>query len=349
MKLGSQPAASDGIPANRQVARAGEPSPGSVLDDRFAITEVICAGGMATIYKAVDLQNNDRVVAIKIPLQGIEADPSLYSRFQREEQIGGELDHPSILKFFPVKKKSRMYLVMEYLEGRTLYELLRERRKLPEEEALAIASRICEPLQYLHDRGILHRDLKPENIMLCNDGSLRLMDFGVARLAHARRLTFIGFAPGTPHYMAPERVNGKSGDARTDIYSLGAMLYEMLTGVIAFNQDDVTAIMNARVTGDPESLRRLNPKISPHAEEIVLQAMERDPDKRFPTAAAFKAALDDPAKVEVTGRCDRLQPSTPFRRALRTSRTIFIWAVVPLIIQVVLFFLLWNHLKKHGK
>jgi serine/threonine protein kinase len=346
MKLGSQPAAPDGIPANRQVSRAGEPNPGSVLDDRFAITEVICAGGMATIYKAVDLQNNDRVVAIKIPLQGVEADPALYSRFQREEQIGGELDHPSILKFFPVKNKSRMYLVMEYLEGRTLYELLRERRKLPEEEALAIASRICEPLQYLHDRGILHRDLKPENIMLCHDGSLRLMDFGVARLAHARRLTFIGFAPGTPHYMAPERVNGKSGDARTDIYSLGAMLYEMLTGVIAFNQDDVTAIMNARVTGDPESLRRLNPKISPHAEEIVLQAMERDPDKRFPTAATFKAALDEPTKVEVTGRCDRLQPSTPFRRALRTARTVFIWAVVPLIIQVVLFFLLWHHLKK---
>jgi serine/threonine protein kinase len=346
MKLGSQPAAPDGIPANRQVSRAGEPNPGSVLDDRFAITEVICAGGMATIYKAVYLQNNDRVVAIKIPLQGVEADPALYSRFQREEQIGGELDHPSILKFFPVKNKSRMYLVMEYLEGRTLYELLRERRKLPEEEALASASRICEPLQYLHDRGILHRDLKPENIMLCHDGSLRLMDFGVARLAHARRLTFIGFAPGTPHYMAPERVNGKSGDARTDIYSLGAMLYEMLTGVIAFNQDDVTAIMNARVTGDPESLRRLNPKISPHAEEIVLQAMERDPDKRFPTAATFKAALDEPTKVEVTGRCDRLQPSTPFRRALRTARTVFIWAVVPLIIQVVLFFLLWHHLKK---
>jgi serine/threonine protein kinase len=346
MKLGEKPVAPESIAPNGPVARAGEPQPGQVLDDRFALTEVICAGGMATIFKASDLQNNNKIVAIKVPLLGVEADPSLYSRFQREEQIGGELDHPSILKFFPVKQKSRMYLVMEYLEGRTLYHLLRERRTLPEAEALAIASRLCEPLQYLHERGILHRDLKPENIMLCSDGTMRLMDFGIARLAHARRLTFIGFAPGTPHYMAPERVNGKSGDARTDIYSLGAILYEMLTGVIAFNQEDVTAIMNSRVTGDPEAPRRVNQKISPHAEEIVLQAMERDPDKRHPTAAALKAALDEPAKVELTGRCDRLQPSTPFRRGLRVARTIFFWAVVPLIVQVVLFFLIWHHLKK---
>src|SRR5208282_924860 len=161
-----QPIAPEAIPANGHVSRAGEPGLGSLLDDRFAITEVICAGGMATIFKAKDLQKNDRVVAIKVPLQGVEADPILYSRFQHEEQIGGELDHPSILKFFPVKEKSRMYLVMEYLEGRTLFHLLRERRKLPEEEALAIASRLCEPLQYLHERGILHRDLKPENVML---------------------------------------------------------------------------------------------------------------------------------------------------------------------------------------
>jgi serine/threonine protein kinase len=323
--------------------------PGSRLDDRFAITEIICSGGMATIFKANDLLNSGREVAIKIPYDSVEADPVLFSRFEREEQIGGELDHPSILKFFPVKKKSRMYLVMEFLEGRTLYQMMRERRALPEAEALALASRICDPLQYMHDRGILHRDLKPENIMLCRDGTIRLMDFGIARLAHARRLTFVGFAPGTPHYMAPERVNGKRGDPRTDIYGLGAILYEMLTGVIPFNDDDPMAIMNARVTGDPEPLRRLKPEISPQAEEIVLQAMERDPDKRYPTAITFKAALDNPTQVKLTGRCDRLEPSTPFKRALRLARTIVFWAVVPVIIQVVLFFVIWNSLKHHHK
>jgi serine/threonine-protein kinase len=191
----------------------------------------------------------------------------------------------------------------------------------------------------------LHRDLKPENIMLCNDGTLRLMDFGIARVASARRMTFIGFAPGTPHYMAPERINGKRGDPRTDIYSLGAIIYEMLTGVIPFNDEDVTAIMEARVTGDPEPLRKLNPKITPHAEEIVLHAMDRDPEKRPATAAALKAALDEPIKVELTGRCERLVPSTPFRRGLRKARTIVLWAVVPVVVQVVLFFVLWHYLK----
>ena len=349
MKLGVQTVGPEAMAGNGRFSRTGEFGPGSLLEDRFAITEVICNGGMADIYKANDLLNDGRTVAIKIPHRSAEADPALFSRFQTEEKIGGELDHRSILKFFPVKNKRRMYLVMEFLDGKTLYQLLRERGALPEGEALALASRICEPLQYLHDRGILHRDLKPENIMLCQDGTMRLMDFGIARLAHARRMTFIGFAPGTPHYMAPERVKGKRGDGRTDIYSLGAILYEMLTGVIPFNNDDITAIMNARVTGDPEPLRRLNPKISPHAEEIVLRAMERDPDKRYPTAAALKAALDEPARVELTGRCDRLEPSTPFKRGLRKARSIVLWAVAPVAVQVLLFLLLWHYLARHGK
>jgi len=349
MKLGAQLAEPEATPAGGRKSAAGEFAPGSLLDDRFVILDAICHGGMASIYKARDLQNEGRVVAVKIPHRTAEADPALFSRFQTEEQIGCELGHPSILKFYPVKKKSRMYLVMEFLEGKTLFQLLGERRTLPESEALLLAGRICEPLQYLHERGILHRDLKPENIMLCNDGTLRLMDFGIARLASARRMTFIGFAPGTPHYMAPERVNGKRGDARTDLYSLGAILYEMLTGVIPFNDGDITEIMNARVTGDPEPLRRLNPKISPHAEEIVLRAMERDPAKRYPTAAALKAALDEPVKVELTGRCDRLEPSTPFKRGLRKARLIALWTLVPVAIQVLLFLLLWHHLATRGK
>jgi serine/threonine protein kinase len=350
MKLGEPPIRTDNVSAPGVSPPPGEPRPGTVLDERFALTEVISAGGMATIYKALDLQNDNRVVAIKIPLRNVEADPLLFSRFEREDQIGGELSHPAILKFYPVKNKSRMYLVMEFLEGRTLFEMLRERRVLPEAEALSIASRICEPLQYLHDRGILHRDLKPENIMLCRDGSLRLMDFGIARLAHTKRLTFVGFAPGTPHYMAPERVNGKRGDARTDIYCLGAMLYEMLTGKIAFNDVDTTTIMTARVTGDPDPPRRINPNISPQAEEIVLHAMEREPDKRYPTAAALKAALDDPAQVPVTGRCERLEPSTPFKRRMRNAKTVVLWAIVPVLRQILLFFLLWRHLSgKHGR
>jgi serine/threonine protein kinase len=321
-------------------------APGNILDGRFVITDVISDGGMAAIFKGKDLQNGGELVALKVPHHNIEVDVELFSRFQREEEMGAALDHPSILRFTPVKDKSRPYLVMDFIEGETLYSMLKRRRILPEAEALSLTARLCDALDYLHTRGIIHRDLKPENVMLCPDGSLRLMDFGIAHYPQCRRLTFMGFAPGTPHYMAPERVDGKRGDGRTDIYSLGAMLYQMLTGVIAFDNEDITAVMNSRVTGDPEAPRKLNPKISEQAEEITLHAMQRDPTKRYATAAEMKADLLNLSQVSLTGLWRRLEPSTPWRRALRKSRTIILWAVVPLAMQVLLFFLLWHHLAK---
>jgi len=343
MKLGNIPTpTAAGTPANG----AAKLSPGTVLDGRFTIMDTMRSGGMATIFKARDLENNGNIVAVKIPHDTVEMDPSLYSRFQREDEIGVELDHPSVLRFVPVAKRSRLYIVTEFLTGTTLYHVLRDRRRLPEKEALSIAARICDALQYLHTRGVVHRDLKPENIMLCEDGTIRLMDFGISKGAASRRLTFIGFAPGTPHYMAPERVHGRRGDGRTDVYCLGAMLYEMLTGMIAFNDEDISVIVNSRVTGDPEPPRKLNPEISPQAEEIVLHAMERDPDKRYQTAAAMLAELQAPEGVVLTGRRDRLKISTPARRRWRTIRTLALWAVVPVVAQVLLFYLLWHHLAK---
>jgi serine/threonine-protein kinase len=329
-----------------KAARGRTVGPGTILDGRFAITQIISDGGMAAIYKADDLRDAGRPVALKMPHPNIEIDVELFSRFQREEEMGASLDHPSILKFIAVKNKSRPYLAMECLEGETLYQLLKRRRSLPEPEALSIAARLCDALDYLHARGIVHRDLKPENVMLCQDGSLRLMDFGIALYPQCRRLTFIGFAPGTPHYMAPERVNGKRGDGRTDIYSLGAMLYQMLTGTIAFDNTDIAAIVNARVTGDPEAPRKLNPALSEQAEEIVLHAMARDPADRYATAGLMKADLASPTTVPLTGRWRRLEPSTPWRRCLRKSRTVILWAVVPVALQVLFFFILWRHFAK---
>ncbi len=148
-----------------------------------------------------------------------------FARFQREEEIGRSLDHPSILKIIAVdeKEKSRPYIVMELLEGHTLEQRMQHTRPFPENEALRIVSQVCDALQYLHAHQIVHRDLKPQNIMLCNDGSLRIMDFGIAKAGASRRITFGGFSPtmGTPDYMAPEQVKGQRGDERTDIYSLG--------------------------------------------------------------------------------------------------------------------------------
>jgi serine/threonine-protein kinase len=306
---------------------------GQVLDDRFRIVDVITRSGMASIYKAVDLKSG-RTVAVKVPSLQFECDPGFFSRFEREEAIGKALNHPYILHIIPVEEKSRPYIAMEYLEGQTLRQVLRTVQRMPEADALRIASRICEALEHMHKQDIVHRDLKPENIMVCNDGSLRVMDFGIAKAAGMRRLTFTGFsnAMGTPDYMAPEQVKGKRGDERTDIYSLGAMLYEMVTGTVPFEGANPYLVMNARLTGDPVAPRKINPDITRQAEEIILHALAQEPGDRYASAAAMKADLDAPEAVQVTGRSERLRPQIPWRSRWRQARLIVICLVAPILI-----------------
>ncbi len=330
------------------VAVSNEIQPGHVLDERFEIVDLINRSGMASIFKAVD-RKNGQTVAVKIPLMQFESDAASFSRFQREEEIGTTLNHPFVLKMYPVpeEQKTRPYIVMEYLEGQTLDALLKEVHPLPEPDAAKIASRICEALEYMHQNQVIHRDLKPQNIMICNDGSIRIMDFGIAKSMKGRRITFVGFSPtmGTPDYMAPEQVKGKRGDERTDIYALGAILYEMSTGSTPFEGESPYAIMNARLTGDPIAPRKVNPKLTPALEEIILHAMERNPALRYPSAAAMKAELDDYEKVELVGRYRHLQEPQIWKSKFRT---------LPLIIGLLAtwvlgFFVIFWFLKHHSR
>src|SRR6202171_3015950 len=281
-----------------------EVQPGDVVDGRFEIFELIGRGGMGSVFKASDLTTGRRV-AVKIPFFELESNPVFYSRFQRELEIGKRLDHPSILKILAVERPSRPYLAMEYLEGETLWARLQRTPRLSTEEALRIATLICESMEYMHRNLIVHRDLKPANVMLCHDGSLRIMDFGIAMMGAMRRLTFGGVTGslGTPHYMAPEQIKGRRGDVRMDVYSLGAILYEMTTGHTPYDdQRDLYSVMNARHVGDPVAPRAYNPALAPELEEIMLHALARDPDDRYRTAAAMKADLAAPERVQVTGR-----------------------------------------------
>jgi serine/threonine-protein kinase len=292
-----------------EVTDQNELIPGQMLDDRYRIDAKVSRSGMATIYKAFDTKENHQV-ALKIPHMQYESDVSFFSRFQREADIGRILNHPNILKFYePDAKQSRPYIVMEFLEGKTLAQVLNEVKPFPIDDALHVAARIADALSHMHEKGVVHRDLKPQNIMILKDGALRIMDFGIARASDMRRLTFVGFTPamGTPDYMAPEQVKGKRGDARTDIYSLGAMLYEMVTGALPFEADNPFMVMNARVTGDPKAPRKVNPAVPVEVEELILHAMERDPKKRFQTAKEMKAQLEDTSLVKVTGRHHHLR------------------------------------------
>jgi serine/threonine-protein kinase len=305
---------------------------GEVLDGRFQITGVVARSTTAAIFKATDLKTG-LPTAVKVPFMQFECDPNFFARFQREEAIARELDHPFVLKVIRVEDKSRPYIAMEYLEGQTLARLLHSVRPLPVADALQIAGRICQALEYLHGHGVIHRDLKPDNVMLCDDGTIRILDFGIARAAGLRRLTFSGFtaAMGTPDYMAPEQVRGKSGNARTDLYSLGAMLYEMVTGSVPFGGDNAYVAMRARLVGDPPAPRTLNPQVPEAVEEIVLHALERDPDDRYPSAAALRAELEAPETVILTGRHERLRPPALWKVRLRVLPFVLVAVLIPLL------------------
>jgi serine/threonine-protein kinase len=276
--------------------------PGAQLD-HYRLENLVARSGMASIYKATDLQGG-RLVAIKIPHPEVEADPLFYDRFKREEEIGKKLDHSGVMKVYDDEDRSRVYMVMEWVDGRLLRQVLIEKKKLPMDRAIRITLGICEALEYIHSKGVVHRDLKPENIMVDANDHVKLIDFGIAGSVGMRRLTFAKLtrAMGTPDYISPEQVKSKRGDARSDVYALGVMLYEMLTGEVPFHGPNAFAIMNDRLLNNPMPPRELNPEISPQLQEIIYRAIERKPENRYASAREFAHDLCNPEQVGVAER-----------------------------------------------
>lgn len=268
---------------------------GKRLDGRYEIREIIGVGGMAFVYKAYDTID-DRIVAVKILKDEFLANEEFTRRFKNESKAIAILSHPNIVKVFDVSFGDRIqYIVMEYIDGITLKEYIEQQKDIRWKEAVHFTVQILRALQHAHDKGIVHRDIKPQNIMLLPDGTIKVTDFGIARFARSDiRLTSAAEkAIGSVHYISPEQARGEITDEKADIYSVGVMLYEMLSGRLPFEADNAVSIAIMQMQTEPKRIREINSDIPDGLEEITVKAMQKDPAKRYQSAAEMLYDIDE--------------------------------------------------------
>ncbi|MCI9415676.1 MAG: Stk1 family PASTA domain-containing Ser/Thr kinase [Clostridiales bacterium] len=268
---------------------------GKRLDGRYEIKELIGVGGMAYVYKAYD-SIDDRTVAVKILKDEFLANEEFTRRFKNESKAIAILSHPNIVKVFDVSFGERLqYIVMEYIDGITLKEYIDQQKDIKWKEAVHFTVQILRALQHAHDKGIVHRDIKPQNIMLLPDGTIKVTDFGIARFSRIdiRATASPDKAIGSVHYISPEQARGEITDEKADIYSVGVMLYEMLTGRLPFEADNAVSVAIMQLQSEPAPPREINPQIPEGLEDITIKAMQKDPAKRYQSAAEMLYDIDE--------------------------------------------------------
>jgi eukaryotic-like serine/threonine-protein kinase len=266
--------------------------PGSVIGNRFEILQLLGEGGMGAVYKAHD-RELERDVALKLIRTELARNPEILQRFKQELILARQVTHRNVIRIFDLgQADGHKYITMEYLEGRDLRVILREKGKLPPEEAAKIILQICRALEAAHAEGVIHRDLKPQNIMLDAGGRAYVMDFGIARSAHLPGMTQTGALVGTPEYMSPEQAKGEKLDERSDLFSLGVILYELLIGQSPYHSDTPLATLWKRIQEKAKPLTELDPTIPKPLSDIVAKALEIDPKDRFSNATEFAQHLE---------------------------------------------------------
>ena len=272
---------------------------GKRLDGRYEIQEIIGVGGMAVVYKAHDNQEN-RTVAVKILKPEFVSNEEFLRRFKNESKAIAMLSHPNIVKVYDVSFGDLIqYIVMEYIEGITLKEYIEQRGSLRWKDAVHFTIQILKGLQHAHDKGIVHRDVKPQNIMVLPDGTIKVTDFGIARFARSDQRTITDKAIGSVHYISPEQARGEKTDEKSDIYSLGVILYEMITGQMPFQAESAVSVAIMQLQREPKTPTEINGSIPMGLEQITMHAMQKTPERRYQSAAEMLCDLDafrkDPA------------------------------------------------------
>lgn len=325
---------------------------GKRLGNRYEILEQLGGGGMAIIYKGRDTFLN-RIVTIKVLRPEFTCDKDFVERFRREAQAVASLSHPNIVSIYDVGKEDRVhYLVMEYVQGHNLKDLIRKEGVLPPERAVEIARQVSEALQHAHENNIVHRDVKPQNILITREGRAKLTDFGIAREATAATLTQANTIVGSVHYISPEQARGDTASPKSDIYSLGIVLYEMVTGVLPFQGETPIGIALKHIREEPQRPSELNPAVTHDLEKIIAKAMSKLPADRYDAASSMAADLEAlliqgiipreqnkvvPVDEFATKVITAVKPeeeskgSSPGKRAARKSWAVWLWILLSIL------------------
>jgi len=305
--------------------------PGELVD-RYEILGSLGEGAYAETYKARDTSSGDTVV-LKMPNPNLFADPGLFQRYRRESDIARTLDHPGVQRGVDGgDTRTEPYLVLEYVDGENLRVVLRGGPdRVPIDTVIDWGRQLAAALAYLHAHGVVHRDMKPENILVTRDGSLKISDFGTAMLEGARRLTWkhLSESLGTPDYMSPEQIQGGRGDARSDVYAWGVMMYELLTGRVPFRGDNWMAVMAGHLGEHPAPIASLRPDVPPALAAVVTHAMRRNPSNRYQTMDEVVHDLDRLSTLDPAAYDTSPEPSIGGMAAVSSERRL--WALVALV------------------